>query len=57
MSAAFAPREVSAAVELIRDALGERFSCNAVRIVSDDEIAIEDDAGEDWCIIVREPGA
>jgi hypothetical protein len=43
------------ALQMVRDALGERFSTNAVRIVSDDEIAIEDDNGNDWQIIVKEP--
>jgi hypothetical protein len=52
----FKPREVSEAVQVIRDALGHMFPVNSVRIVSDDEIAIEDNAGEDWQIIVREPG-
>lgn len=52
----FKPREVSEAVKLIRDALGHMFPINSVRIVADDEIAIEDNAGDDWQIIVREPG-
>lgn len=52
----FKPREVGEAVQVIRDALGHMFPLNAIRIVSDDEIAIEDDAGDDWQLIVKEPG-
>jgi hypothetical protein len=32
------------------------FPLNSVRIVSGDEIAIEDDEGNDWQLIVKEPG-
>lgn len=52
----FKPKTVGEAVHEIRAALGHTFPLNSVRIVSDDEIAIEDDDGNDWQIVVREPG-
>lgn len=52
----FKPTTVGEAVHQIRAALGHMFPLNAVRIVSDDEIAIEDNVGDDWQIVVKEPG-
>lgn len=43
------------AVARIRAALGHMLPLNAVRIVSDDELAIEDDGGNDWMLQVRAP--
>lgn len=52
----FAPPHVSAATHIIRGILGRVFSINSVRIVSTDEIAIEDDDGRDWQITIKGPG-
>ena len=52
----FNPQDLGEATEKIRNALGHMFPINAVRIVSSDEIAIEDDDGNDWQLIVKEPG-
>lgn len=52
----FSPKDVGEAVDVIRAALGHMLPLNSVRIVSGDEIAIEDDAGDDWQIIIKEPG-
>jgi hypothetical protein len=53
----FKPTDVGDAVDKIRKALGHMFPLNSVRIVSGDEIAIEDNDGNDWQIIVKEPGS
>lgn len=52
----FSPADTGEAVDVIRAALGHMFPLNSVRIVSGDEIAIEDDEGNDWQLIVKEPG-
>ena len=52
----FSPKGVDEAVEVVRAALGHMLPLNSVRIVSDDEIAVEDDNGDDWQIIIRGPG-
>jgi hypothetical protein len=52
----FNPTSEGDAVVKIRNALAHMFPLAAVRIVSDDEIAIEDVDGDDWQIVVKEPG-
>jgi hypothetical protein len=39
----------------ILEALIAAFPLNAVRLVSDDEIAIEDDRGDDWIVRIEAP--
>jgi hypothetical protein len=51
----FNPSGPQAALAMIRAALGHMFPLNAVRIVSSDRIAIEDNDGDDWDLELRAP--
>jgi hypothetical protein len=42
-------------VNIIRDALAAQFPTVAIRIASDDALAIEDERGDDWELIIRNP--
>lgn len=41
--------------EEVCKALTEAMPGHSVRVVSDDEVAIEDDGGEDWILTIRDP--
>jgi hypothetical protein len=53
----FKPEDAYDCGELLIEALQEKFPTHAVRRVGFDEIAVEDDNGDDWQIIVKGPGA
>lgn len=42
-------------LNIIRDALAAQFPTVAIRISSDDAIAIEDESGDDWELQLRAP--
>lgn len=52
----FQPADIGEATAKIRAALAHMFPLAAVRIVGSDEIAIEDTNGNDWQLIIKEPG-